>query len=59
NPNDCIGKTLRMWPVFVDHYTVSQGNTLLTQGFLGLSFLIYCFTLIVVFDATHLPLKEK
>ncbi|MGE6648333.1 hypothetical protein ACQKE0_03565 [Shewanella colwelliana] len=34
---------------------MSQGNTLLTQGFLGFSFLFYCFTLIVVFDATHLP----
>lgn len=23
NQNDCSGKTLKLWPVFVDHYTMS------------------------------------
>jgi hypothetical protein len=23
NQNDCSGKTLKLWPVFVDHYTAA------------------------------------
>ena len=24
NQNDCSGKTLKLWPVFVDHYTLNH-----------------------------------
>lgn len=38
---------------------VSQGNTLLTEGFFGLSFLFNNLTLAVAFDATHYRLINK
>ncbi|EOZ2665106.1 hypothetical protein ACQQXA_004949, partial [Escherichia coli] len=28
NQNDCSGKTLKLWPVFVDHYNVKVGGSI-------------------------------
>jgi len=46
-------KTGHIWTLLV-----SQGNTLLTEGFFGLSFLFNNLTLAVAFDATHYRLKR-
>ncbi|NBM54612.1 tyrosine-type recombinase/integrase [Proteus sp. G2669] len=27
NQNDCIGKTLKRWPIFVDHYSIALNDT--------------------------------
>ncbi|AXY33855.1 restriction endonuclease subunit S [Yersinia pseudotuberculosis] len=45
NQNDCSGKTLKPWPVFVDHYIASPGGagrnkTLGQKEFEKLEFLI-------------------
>ncbi|MBF6639751.1 hypothetical protein ITX54_24100 [Rouxiella silvae] len=32
NQNDCSGKTLKLWPVFVDHYTNKSGEPVGTSS---------------------------
>ncbi|PPS46724.1 hypothetical protein BWR12_25960 [Citrobacter braakii] len=31
NQKDCFGKTLKPWPVFVDHYTISVLSTVINS----------------------------